>query len=120
MNHMRTVSKREDVINRQTGKVVGFHETATITLKGRTFTNCGAHVDPERATGYLSSDMRSITSWSGKRMGDARVVSSWPMPFNCHTTNRMHQVEADIDGQTYTGRCAGGNMLWRGRIKKQQ
>jgi hypothetical protein len=115
---MKAVSKRGTVVNRQTGKVVGWHETASVTLEGRTFTSGGAHVDPERAVAYMADDLHSVKTWNGEIMGLAHVVASWIARTSFPLTTRMYQVEAHIDGRTYTGRTAGAGMLWRGRVKR--
>lgn len=116
---MEAASTRDNITDRRTGEVVGWHETASVTLEGRTFVHAGATVLPESATAYLSSDMRHINDWNGERIGTACVVRSWPTP-RSHLSDRMYQVEARIDGRTYTGRSAGRNMLWRGRVKASQ
>lgn len=70
----------------------------------------------EWAVGYMSADMKRVTDWHGHLLGTARVVTSWPLQ-GSYLSDRMFQVEATIDGRTYTGRTMGANMLWRGRVK---
>jgi len=70
-------------------------------------------------TGYLArvDGALVITDWRGGTLGPARIVTSWATPHS-HVSTRMYQVEATLDGVTYTGRTAGMSMAWRGRPKK--
>ena len=85
-------------------------------FEGKTFEAGGAVVTAQHAIGYLSDDMREIRTWHGDRLGVARVVRSWPMRHSW-VSSRQYQVEATINGRTYTGRTMGAGMLWRGRPK---
>lgn len=88
----------------------------TIEHNGRTFESGSAALFGDRAIAYLSPDMRRVTSWRGEDIGPAHVVSSWPIPHSW-ISSRQYQVEATINGRTYTGRTMGGGMLWRGKVK---
>jgi len=73
-----------------------------------------------RATGYLThypkgSDRLAITDGYGGLLGYARITARWPAGRSCHVTDEWLQVEAVIDGLTYTGRTGGLNLSWSGR-----
>jgi hypothetical protein len=59
-----------------------------------------------------------LRSWDGHRkLGDARVVSTWAAHPHCYVTTRWMQVEVVAPGgAVYTGRSAGNGMLYRGRL----
>jgi hypothetical protein len=62
----------------------------------------------------MSKDMTRVTTWHGQDLGPAKIISSWRMPHS-FVSDRQYQVEAIINGVTYTGRTMGGSMLWRGK-----
>lgn len=74
------------------------------------------------ATGYLkqTDGKTTITDWHGNHLGDAKIVASWSLPRTSWISDRMFQVEATIDGVTYTGRSAGAGMFWRGKVKRSK
>ncbi len=88
----------------------------TFTHAGRTVESGGAVVTPDYAIGYYDAKRNAITNWHGEILGTATVVASWPTP-RSYMSGTMCQIEATIDGVTYTGRGAGNNMLWRGKRK---
>lgn len=88
----------------------------TIALEGKTFESGGAAVTPEYAIGYMSNDMKTVTTWHGEHLGNARVTASWRTP-RSYVSDRCYQVEAVIDGRKYTGRTGGEGMIWKGKAK---
>jgi len=97
----------------------GFAETGTVIFEEREFASGGAwyHPDADRIVGYLSEDCRRLCTWSGEYLGTARVTARWRTP-RSYVSSEMCQVEATVDGVTYTGRSCGGGMLYRGKRKK--
>lgn len=94
-----------------------FVETACIfTHEGRNFEAGGAIVTPDFAIGYLG-EKGILTDWHGRALGTFRYVSTWRTP-RSYISSTMSQVEAVIDGITYTGRSAGKGMIWKGKRKK--
>lgn len=122
---MLTSSKRVDVVDTDTGASVGFAEFGTIVgPNGREFIAGGARVDPERAAGYpeFQKGRESIgcegmmNDWEGKPIGTCRIVGAWRV--QSFMGSHMLQIEATIQGRTYTGRGFGSGMLWRGKAKR--
>jgi hypothetical protein len=98
-------------------------QDCTIHHEGRTYESGGAVITDDYAVGYLKLHQDRgrrgiVTTWHGQELGPARVTASWPI---LHTglSDRMHQVEATINGITYTGRSQGDGMIWRGKRKKR-
>jgi hypothetical protein len=71
---------------------------------------------PQEIGGYLA-DGGVLTDWNGKKIGTYRLIASWKLP-NMYISDRMFQVEAIVNGVTYTGRSAGVGMAYRGKRKK--
>jgi len=89
--------------------------SCTIELAGQTFEAGGAVVTPDAIVAYLGP-ARVLTDWHAQRIGTYRIVSSWTTPRST-VSERMHQVEAVVDGVTYTGRSAGLGMIFKGKRK---
>ena len=104
--------------NKETGEsVTVLVETdCKFTFEGQTFESGGAAITPNFAIGYMSDDMTRVKSWYGQDLGSARVVASWKTP-RSYVSSRYYQVECTISGVRYTGRTAGGGMLWKGKRK---
>jgi hypothetical protein len=106
-------------IDKQTGEgvEVKIETDCTITHEGKSFEAGGAFVSPTHVTAYMSADMRTVTDWHGNKLGDARIVSKWRRPRN-YVSSHMYQVEVTIEGRRYTGRTAGGSMIYNGKAKR--
>ena len=101
-------------------------EVGIIVHEGREFASGGAFVSPSHAVGYpdfprfadrvQESRTGRMKAWDGTDLGSCRIVASWPV--RSWVGSRMYQIEATIDGRTYTGRGFGSGMLWRGKAKK--
>lgn len=87
----------------------------TITHEGHVFTAGGAVVTPERIVAYPTTN-GVLSDWHGNALGTWREVASWPIWSDFYT--RMYQIEATVNGVTYTGRGGGLNMIYRGKRKK--
>lgn len=87
----------------------------TFTAQGRSFTAGGAFYDGQHIIGYLGK-AGNLTNWHGETIGRYAIVSTWKTPRSCYS-DRMHQVEARVDGVLYTGRSAGEGMIFKGRRK---
>jgi len=97
---------------------ISIERDCTVTHEGKTFESGGAVVTPLWCVAYMSADMTRVTDWHGNDLGAARIVTSWRTP-QSYVSSRQYQVEATINGIRYTGRTAGGGMLWRGRAKRR-
>jgi hypothetical protein len=95
-------------------------ELGTFVHEGREFTSLGAMVTATHAAGYPKIPERSVTGtllgWDGTILGSCRITASWKV--ESFIGSRMYQIEATIDGRTYTGRGFGSGMLWRGKVKR--
>lgn len=74
-----------------------------------------------KVSGYLKGSERIggtgiVTDFQGKKIGTYVVTSKWKTP-KSYVSSTMLQVDARIDGNTYTGRSAGNNMLFNGKLK---
>jgi hypothetical protein len=83
-------------------------------FQGKTYDAQGAYVDEHRCIGYLGAD-RKLYSCNGKALGAYRITATWRMPRTCFISSYQHQVEARINGMTYTGRSFGKGMIFKGR-----
>ena len=126
---LQSSSTHSPLSNPDTGRPIpGFHESATVTYNGRSFTATGAVVSPTYAYGYLRfpidpttkkpiespGTLGTLHAWNGDQIGTARITSSWRTP-RSFVSSHLHQVIVTINGARYTGRSAGHGMLWRGR-----
>lgn len=93
-------------------------ETCVVEVGGTEYMAQGAVVTPDYCMAYLGDD-HVLTDWHGAQLGTYRITASWPTP-GSYVSDKMHQVEATIDGIVYTGRSAGTGMLYRGRRKARQ
>ena len=94
------------------------------THEGKSFKSGGAFVSPGYAIGYPKFDQDQagavgvMNDWHGNKLGTARIVSCWETTPRRYISPRMYQIEATIDGVTYTGRGGGSGMIWRGKAKR--
>lgn len=91
-----------------------FGEIGIIEHEGREYAARGATVTPDYATAYPAKG-GILCDWSGNQIGRWRAVAWWPV--RSYLGSTMYQIEAVIDGRTYTGRGFGEGMLWRGKVK---
>jgi hypothetical protein len=61
---------------------------------------------PERFTAYIGSDGRSVTVWTGLKLGTAWTTSSWRGP----NGTKLFAYRAKIAGREYYGRSQGSGM----------
>lgn len=93
-----------------------FVETGCVfTHEGRSFEAGGAVVTPETITAY-PGEHGVLTDWHGNTLGSWRSVAAWPVTSFMGST--MHQIEARVDGVTYTGRGFGIGCVYNGKRKK--
>ena len=95
---------------------------------GRTFEAGGAYVTPDRVIAYPGRDETSridprgeatsgpLKDWHGNKIGTWKAVLSWPTP-RSYMASRMFQIEAVVNGITYTGRGCGEGMIYKGKRK---
>ncbi len=97
----------------------------TFTYEGRKFTCGGAVVTPDRIVAYPGKPDRGLftstpggplNDWHGREIGRYRIVSSWRV--NSYVGSHMNQIEATVDGVTYTGRGFGEGMIYQGKRKR--
>lgn len=92
-----------------------YRETdCTFRHEGREFASGGAVVTASHIVAYPAAN-GELQDWHGKPLGTWRSVASWPV--RSFIGDRMYQIEARVDGQTYTGRGFGEGMLYRGKAK---
>jgi hypothetical protein len=91
-------------------------QDCTLTHEGRTYTSTGAVVTPEHIVAYLGHGM--LTDWHGNKIGSYRITSRWPL-VNAWQ-KEMCQVEAVVNGITYTGRSCVVGFMYRGKRKRTQ
>lgn len=114
-------TERCKVVERESGKPVGFCEVGTFVHDGQEFSAQGAYVDPEHAAGYPKFEgservgaAGKLTDWAGKEIGSCLITAAWPIRSWMGPT--MFQIRVFIPGHgAYTGRGMGNGMLWRGR-----
>ena len=75
------------------------------------FQSGGAVVTCQKITAYPKSD-GVLGDWHGNPIGTWRSVSNWKQ----HGLI-IHQIEATIEGRTYTGRGQGVGMVYNGKRK---
>ena len=85
-----------------------------VEYEGKRFESRGAYVSDQHIVAYPGPDGR-LNDWHGLELGTWRATSSWPV--NSHYGHRMYQIEATVNGVTYTGRGFGQGMIYRGRRK---
>jgi hypothetical protein len=91
--------------------------------EGKKFEAGGAVVTDEWVIGYPKLDSEhvgatgTLTSWHGEPLGTVRITSKWRTP-KSFVSSHMFQMEARVNGKTYTGRSAGNGVIFRGRVKK--
>lgn len=76
----------------------------------------GAAVTPNAIVAYPKAN-GILGDWHGKPIGTWRAVSTWRTPRSFFPST-MSQIEATVDGITYTGRGAGEGMVYHGSRKK--
>jgi hypothetical protein len=107
----------------------GTVEVATMTFNGREYTALGACVTGDRLSCYLAAPevqglcpervgaRGNATDWNGAAIGRYVITARWRTP-RSWVSSHMLQCQVTLpDGRTFTGRGAGTNMLWRGRIR---
>lgn len=88
-------------------------QNCDITLSGKTFTGGGAQVNERFLVGYLGPN-GVLNNWHGEPLGTYRITTTWKTP-RSYVSSTMHQVYAEVDGITYTGRSAGIGMIFKGK-----
>jgi len=88
----------------------------TVTHEGRTFEAGGAVVMPDHIVAYPEKD-GVLCDWHGNAIGTWRATATWRTP-RSWLSSAMSQIEATVDGITYTGRGAGVGMIYKGRVKR--
>ena len=90
-------------------------QDCTIRHGGQDYTAGGAVITAGLLIAYPAKD-GALTDWHGRTIGTWRAVSSWRV--NSFIGSRMYQIEAVVNGATYTGRGFGEGMIYRGRPKR--
>lgn len=80
-----------------------------------TFVAAGAVVTPDRIVAYPAEN-GLLCDWHGNVIGTYRIVATWKTP-RSYVSSTMHQIEARVNGVTYTGRGAGVGMSFTGKRK---
>jgi len=88
-----------------------------ITFHGISYTANGAMVTEKWIIAYMGADMASVTDWHGHKLGNATIKTSWATPTS-YASDRCYQVDATVNGITYTGRTGGGGMIYKGKVKR--
>lgn len=90
-------------------------QNCTFTSEGQVFEAGGAMVLPTHIVAYTTTN-GTLTDWHGKKLGTWRSVAKWRVR-SCYGTH-MHQIEARVNGITYTGRGFGEGCIFRGKPKR--
>ena len=90
-------------------------ERGVIEFEGKKFESGGALVTDDRIIAY-PDEGGVLKDWHGNKLGTWRSVGSWPVRNSAYGT-RMHQIEAKVNGVTYTGRGFGVGMSYSGKRK---
>lgn len=85
-----------------------------IEHEGRKFESGGSVVTDNYLIAYPGKG-GVLKTWHGKPIGTWRIVASWRV--NSAYGSYMHQIEATVDGITYTGRGFGEGMIFKGKRK---
>jgi hypothetical protein len=83
--------------------------------EGRKFTAGGAVVAPDFIVAYPKAN-GVLGDWHGNTIGTWRAASTWRTPRSFYSAT-MSQIEAEVNGVTYTGRGAGEGMIYKGKRK---
>ncbi len=86
--------------------------------EGREFEARGAVVTPAVIVAYPAAG-GILQDWHGQAIGTWRAVSIWKTP-RSYLSATMSQIEAIVDGITYTGRGAGVGMIYKGKAKAKR
>lgn len=90
-------------------------QDCTIEHDGRKFTAGGAVISPQYIIAY-PKEYGVLGNWHGETIGSWRAVSTWKTPHS-YMSSTMSQIEAVVNGITYTGRGAGIGMIYKGKAK---
>lgn len=60
------------------------------------------------------------TDWHGKAIGRYEITARWATPRSYVSSHMLQCIVTLPDGRKYTGRGAGTNMLWRGRLVRSK
>lgn len=85
--------------------------------EGRAFEAGGAVATDNYIIAYPGDD-GILNDWHGRPLGRWWIVSSWPV--QSFTGSTMHQIEARVNGVTYTGRGFGKGVIYKGKRKAKQ
>lgn len=91
-------------------------QDCTFETQGRKFTSGGAIVSQNYIIAYPKAN-GVLGNWHGEPIGTWRAVATWKTP-RSFMSSTMSQIEATVDGITYTGRGAGEGMIYKGKAKK--
>ncbi len=93
----------------------------TITHRGRAYEAGGAVVTDDTLVAYPKFDrevvgaLGTLCNWHGIPIGTCRIAAKWPTPRSWFSSH-AYQIEAHVGGRIYTGRGAGSDMIYRGRL----
>lgn len=93
-------------------------ENCFFEVNGKEYWAGGAIVNENLCIAYLAKDGR-LNNWKGEQIGTYKIIRTWNTP-KSYVSSRQHQVEAVVDGITYTGRSAGIGMMYKGKRKKSK
>jgi hypothetical protein len=98
--------------------MIYIEKDCAFTHEGRTFESGGAVVTPDYIIAYPSKN-GVLTDWHGEPLGTWKAVATWETPYS-GISSTMSQIEAVVNGVTYTGRGAGEGMIYRGKRKARE
>src|SRR5262249_31942743 len=93
---------------------------ATLDVNGRAVVILATRITSIRVAEIVGypGDNGALHDWHGNAIGSWRTVATWRTP-RSYVSSTMSQIEATVDGATYTGRGAGKGMIYRGKLKRR-
>jgi hypothetical protein len=88
-------------------------QDCTIEFEAKKYTSGGSLVTDSCIIGYMSSDMKQLTTWHGDVISSVvKITARWHTP-RSYISDHMYQIKVLFNEHWYTGRTTGGSMIAR-------